>query len=255
MKVERCFTYLAVSANDKLFCTMELSKWLQFYPIQNFKSMKLFFFQPSDMYYVHLMFLSSVAGIWFLHFLMTWSSLKHKGWMGTVHVFLEMLLSPCRCSEWVAFTPKCHCLYAVVVLLFLLIVISFSGQPLCVQQWVSMWSSTHRVPVWGQVPVYMVAQMQRICLQCGRPVFDPWVGKIPWGREWLPTPVFLFGESHGQRGLANYSPWGHKEVGHDWVTNTFISSPVCTWHHIILTVTLWAGITAFYRWELKAQRS
>ena len=73
---------------------MELSKWPQFYPIQNLKSMKVFFFQPSDMYYVHLMFLSSVAGTWFLHFLMTWSSLKHKGWMGTVHVFLEMLLSP-----------------------------------------------------------------------------------------------------------------------------------------------------------------
>ena len=30
--------------------------------------------------------------------------------------------------------------------------------------------------------------------------FDPWVGKIPRRREWLPTPVFLPGESHGQRG-------------------------------------------------------
>ena len=30
-------------------------------------------------------------------------------------------------------------------------------------------------------------------------------------REWLPTPVFLPGESHGQRSLAGYSPWGHKE--------------------------------------------
>ena len=28
--------------------------------------------------------------------------------------------------------------------------------------------------------------------------FDPWVGKIPWRREWLPTPVFLPGEAHGQ---------------------------------------------------------
>ena len=33
----------------------------------------------------------------------------------------------------------------------------------------------------------------------------------PWRREWLPTPVFLPGESHGQRSLAGYSPWGHKE--------------------------------------------
>ena len=41
--------------------------------------------------------------------------------------------------------------------------------------------------------------------------FDPWVGKIHWRRKWQPTPVFLRGESHGQRSLAGYSPWGHKE--------------------------------------------
>ena len=34
--------------------------------------------------------------------------------------------------------------------------------------------------------------------------FDPWIEKIPWRREWLPTPVFLHGESHGQRNLAGY---------------------------------------------------
>ena len=33
----------------------------------------------------------------------------------------------------------------------------------------------------------------------------------PVGREWLPTPVFLSGEFHGQRSLVGYSPWGHKE--------------------------------------------
>jgi len=36
--------------------------------------------------------------------------------------------------------------------------------------------------------------------------FYPWVGKIPWRRKWQPTPVFLSGESHGQRSLAGYSP-------------------------------------------------
>ena len=41
--------------------------------------------------------------------------------------------------------------------------------------------------------------------------FNPWVGKIPWRREWPPTPVFLPGKSHGQRSLAGYSPWGRKE--------------------------------------------
>ena len=44
-----------------------------------------------------------------------------------------------------------------------------------------------------------------------RPGFDPWVGKIPWRREWKPIPAFLPGEFRGQRGLAGYSPQGHKE--------------------------------------------
>ena len=35
--------------------------------------------------------------------------------------------------------------------------------------------------------------------------FDPCVRMIPWGREWHPTPVFLSGESHGQRSLAGYN--------------------------------------------------
>ena len=34
--------------------------------------------------------------------------------------------------------------------------------------------------------------------------FNPWVGKTPWRRAWQPTPVFLLGESHGQRSLAGY---------------------------------------------------
>ena len=29
-----------------------------------------------------------------------------------------------------------------------------------------------------------------VCLQCGRPKFSPWVGKIPWRRKWQPTPIF-----------------------------------------------------------------
>ena len=36
-------------------------------------------------------------------------------------------------------------------------------------------------------------------------------GWSPWRREWQPTPVFLPGESRGQRSLVRYSPWGHKE--------------------------------------------
>ena len=50
------------------------------------------------------------------------------------------------------------------------------------------------------------------CRRHKRSGFDPWVWKIPWRRAWQPTPVFLHGESHGQRSLAGYSPWGHKEM-------------------------------------------
>ena len=49
---------------------------------------------------------------------------------------------------------------------------------------------------------------KRVCLQCRRPGFDSWVRKMPWRRKWQPTPVFLPGESHGQRSLAGYSLWG-----------------------------------------------
>ena len=49
--------------------------------------------------------------------------------------------------------------------------------------------------------------------RCG---FDPWVGMISWRRKWLPTPVFLPGEFHGQfhgqRSLTGYYPWGRKEL-------------------------------------------
>ena len=48
--------------------------------------------------------------------------------------------------------------------------------------------------------------------------FDPWVGKIPWGREWQSTPVFLPGESYGQRSLVGCSPWGRTELNTNELT-------------------------------------
>ena len=42
--------------------------------------------------------------------------------------------------------------------------------------------------------------------------FNPWVRKIPWRRTWQSTPVFLFGETHGQRSLAGYSSQGRIEL-------------------------------------------
>ena len=42
--------------------------------------------------------------------------------------------------------------------------------------------------------------------------FSPRVRKIPWRRAWEPMPVFLPGESHGQRSLVSHSSWGCKEL-------------------------------------------
>ena len=39
----------------------------------------------------------------------------------------------------------------------------------------------------------------------------PGLGRFPWSRKWQPTSVFLPEKFHGQRSLAGYSPWGHKE--------------------------------------------
>ena len=45
--------------------------------------------------------------------------------------------------------------------------------------------------------------------------FDSWVRKIPWRREWQPTPVFLPGECHGQKSLEDYSSWGLQRIRHN----------------------------------------
>ena len=56
------------------------------------------------------------------------------------------------------------------------------------------------------------------CRRHQRLEFNSWVGKFPWRRAWQPTPVFMPGESHGQRSLAGYGPWGSQHVRHNWAT-------------------------------------
>ena len=62
----------------------------------------------------------------------------------------------------------------------------------------------------------------------GNAGFDPWVGKIPWRRAWQPTPVFLLEESHGQRSLAGYSPWGRR-VGFSGATEHAHTQSLYNW--------------------------
>ena len=76
--------------------------------------------------------------------------------------------------------------------------------------------------MWNGFSVGSDGKKESSC-NAGDPGFNPWVGKIPWKRESLSTPVFLPGESHGQRSLAGYSPSG-QTVRHDWATNTSLQA-------------------------------
>ena len=81
---------------------------------------------------------------------------------------------------------------------------------------------------WGPTKLWInnhagfpVAQMVKNLPAMQETQFDPWIMTIPWRSEWLPTPVFLPGEFHGQRSLADYSPWGPKESDTTEWLNTF----------------------------------
>ena len=62
-------------------------------------------------------------------------------------------------------------------------------------------------------------QCRRKCKRCG---FDPWIGKILWRRAWQPTPIFLPGESHGQKEPGGLQPIESQRVGHNWSDLAYI---------------------------------
>ena len=71
--------------------------------------------------------------------------------------------------------------------------------------------------------------------KCGRPGFNPWVGKIPWRSVWPSTLVFLPGKFHGQRSLTSYRPWGHKELDTtEWITHTHTHT-----HPFVVIILMW----------------
>ena len=65
----------------------------------------------------------------------------------------------------------------------------------------------------GNYGASLVAQMVKNLPAMQETWVDPWIGKIPWSREWLPTPVFLTGEFHRQRSLGG--PVHRVTVRHD----------------------------------------
>ena len=58
-----------------------------------------------------------------------------------------------------------------------------------------------------------------ICLQCGKPWSDPWVGKIPWRSEWQPHSRTLAWKIPRTEEPGGLQSTGSQRVGHDWVTS------------------------------------
>ena len=81
-----------------------------------------------------------------------------------------------------------------------------------------------------------------ICLQCGRPGFEPWVGKIPWRRKWQSTPVLLPGKIPWTEEPGRLQSMGSQRVGHDWATShalaTVNSAAINTGVHISFQIRL-----------------
>jgi len=73
-------------------------------------------------------------------------------------------------------------------------------------------SSPTQIPAFYRVK--LVAQMVKN-LHAGDPGSTPESGKVGWRREWLPTPVFLPGKSHGQRSICGLQPMRSQKVRHD----------------------------------------
>ena len=92
------------------------------------------------------------------------------------------------------------------------------------------------------VTSHSVAQMVRNLPAMHETGFNPWVMKISWRKAWQPTPVFLPGESHGQRSLAGYSPSGCTES--DMTKQLTFSLSQCFEHYI--TTNCWNFIKICY---------
>ena len=101
---------------------------------------------------------------------------------------------------------------------------------------------SHRVGHdWSDLAAAAAANKQKKCFPGGSVVEKPLASakdagdkssvpesrKIPWRRKGQPTPVFVPSKSHGQRSLAGYNPWGHKESD----MAEYVCFQVCAYTH------------------------
>ena len=133
------------------------------------------------------------------------------------------LFTPGFHSDWLQrpFWLVCACLYSLKNILKITCV--------CYAYVIKSWNHVSIMPLLlnSVVASYLLgfpggSDSKSVCLQCGRPGFNPWVGKIPWRRKWQPTPVLLPGKFRGLRSLVGCSSWGHR-VERDWATSLSLS--------------------------------
>ena len=75
---------------------------------------------------------------------------------------------------------------------------------------------------------------------------NPWVGKIPWRKEWLSIPVFWPGKSHGQRSWVGDSPWDLKES--DMTERLTLTYYVFIWN--IFTLSVASNFIIYKKWNM-----
>ena len=116
-----------------------------------------------------------------------------------------------------------------------LVVFFFMKESICVFRYIFLNDYLHR-NIWNEgLPRWL--SCKEFACQCRRCGFDRWVRKSSWRMKWQPTPVFLPGESHGQRSLVGYSPWGSR-VRHDWASKQH----KLEWHILSQWFSNWASI-------------
>ena len=105
---------------------------------------------------------------------------------------------------------------------------------------------------YGGFPGGSVVKNSTAMQETWRPRFDPWVGKKSFLLDWLHTPVFLPGKSHGQRSLTGYSPWGCKESDTMEQVNFsfyFLFQEPLPFSSALSKPPRWKLWTSFYQWE------
>ena len=138
---------------------------------------------------------------------------QHTCHLSTV-IFITTSLRNCEDAKEVISISSLCCDFSVV---------SLQCQPLCLNSEIIIQLPTQL----GDTVVKNLPASAGDARDCR---FDPWVGKIPWNRKWQPALILLPGKSHGQRSLAVYSPWGHKESNTIEQLRTHnYSIPPCGW--------------------------